>query len=345
MTKVLIIATSRKTRGGITSVVKAHETGEQWKKYHCKWIQTHRDGNPIRKLWYLFSALLQYLILLPFYDIVHIHIATTQSAKRKQLFFYLAKWMKKKIIFHFHPSNEKFLFEPYNQKLYKRLFSQADLILVLSEQWKKWLKEALGITEHVEVLYNPCPKVNRREDRRENIILFAGTIIPRKGYVDLIKAFAKIAKKHPDWKVVIAGNGEIENAKNIASEYDVSNQIIFPGWINGKKKEETFQKASIYCLASDGEGFPMGMLDAWTYGIPCVVTPVGGIPDIVKDGINGLIFPVGDIDILASKLDNLISNKELREKIIKAADQYVNNTFSIDNINNQLSNIYKRLCQ
>lgn len=210
---------------------------------------------------------------------------------------------------------------------------------------KKWLKEALGITEHVEVLYNPCPKVNRREDRRENIILFAGTIIPRKGYVDLIKAFAKIAKKHPDWKVVIAGNGEIENAKNIASEYDVSNQIIFPGWINGKKKEETFQKASIYCLASDGEGFPMGMLDAWTYGIPCVVTPVGGIPDIVKDGINGLIFPVGDIDILASKLDNLISNKELREKIIKAADQYVNNTFSIDNINNQLSNIYKRLCQ
>lgn len=57
-----------------------------------------------------------------------------------------------------------------------------------------------------------------------------------------------------------------------------------------KKKEETFQKASIYCLASDGEGFPMGVLDAWAYGIPCVVTPVGGIPDIVKDGINGLIF-------------------------------------------------------
>ena len=52
MAKVLVIATSRKTRGGITSVVKAHETGEQWKKYHCRWIETHRDGNSIRKLWY-----------------------------------------------------------------------------------------------------------------------------------------------------------------------------------------------------------------------------------------------------------------------------------------------------
>ncbi len=343
MTMVLVIATSRKTRGGITSVIKAHQTGEQWQKFHCKWIETHRNGNPIRKLWYLFSAILQYLFLLPFYDIVHIHIATTQSAKRKQLFFYPAKWMKKKIIFHFHPSNEKFLFEPYNQKLYKKLFSQADLILVLSEQWKKWLEESLGITEHVEVLYNPCPKVNRREDIRENNILFAGTIIPRKGYGDLIKAFAKIAKKYPNWKVIFAGNGEIENAKKIASEYGISNQIVFPGWINGKKKEETFQKASIYCLASDGEGFPMGVLDAWAYGIPCVVTPVGGIPDIIRDEVNGLIFPVGDIDTLASKLEKLITNKDLRTKIVKETDKYVNNEFNVSFINQKLGQLYSNL--
>lgn len=43
MTKVLVVATSRKTRGGITSVIKAHETGEQWKEFHCKWIETHID--------------------------------------------------------------------------------------------------------------------------------------------------------------------------------------------------------------------------------------------------------------------------------------------------------------
>lgn len=343
MKKVLVIATSSKTRGGITSVVKAHQTGEQWEKYHCKWIETHRDGNSFRKLWYLFSALLQYIILLPFYDIIHIHIATTQSAKRKLLFFYPAKWMRKKIIFHFHPSNEKFLFEPYNQKLYKRLFSQADLVLVLSEQWKKWIKDALGITEHIEVLYNPCPKVNRRDDIRENYILFAGTIIPRKGYGDLIKAFSLIAEKHSNWKVVFAGNGEIENAKKIATDCGVSQQIKFIGWVKGEKKENVFQKASIYCLASDGEGFPMGVLDAWAYGIPCVVTPVGGIPDIVKDGVNGLIYHVGDIKELASKLDLLISNEDLRKSIVKETDKYVNNDFNVSVINKKLGEIYSRL--
>lgn len=343
MKKVLVIATSSKTRGGITSVVKAHQTGEQWKNYHCKWLETHRDGNPLRKLWYLFSAFLQYIILLPFYDIVHIHIATTQSAKRKQLFFYPAKWMGKKIIFHFHPSNEKFLFEPYNQKLYKRLFSQADLVLVLSEQWRKWIKDALGITEHIEVLYNPCPKVNRRDDIRENHILFAGTIIQRKGYGDLIKAFSLIAEKHSNWKVVFAGNGEIEKAKRIAKDYGISQQIEFLGWVKGEKKEEVFQKASIYCLASDGEGFPMGVLDAWAYGIPCVVTPVGGIPDIVKDGLNGLIYHVGDIKELASKLDLLICNENLRKSIVKETDKYVNNDFNVSVINKKLGEIYSRL--
>ena len=78
MPKVLVVATSRKTKGGITSVVKAHETGEQWKKFHCKWIETHRDGNSVRKLWYLATALIEYICLLPFYDIVHIDRKSTR---------------------------------------------------------------------------------------------------------------------------------------------------------------------------------------------------------------------------------------------------------------------------
>lgn len=343
MKKVLVVATSRKTRGGITSVIKAHETGLQWAKYHCRWIETHRDGNVIRKMWYLFTALIEYILLLPFYDIVHIHVATTPSAKRKMLFLYPAKWLDKKVIFHFHPSDEKFLFKPYNQKLYKKLFLKADLILVLSEQWKKWLKEALDIENNVKVLYNPCPKVNRRDDIRENYILFAGTIIQRKGYMDLIEAFAKIAHKYPNWNVAFAGNGEIENAKKAAKRLKIEEQIKFLGWVSGKEKEISFQKASIYCLASYGEGFPMGVLDAWAYGIPCVVTPVGGIPDIIKDGVNGLIFPVGDTNTLAKKLEDLITTPQLRKNIVSEADKYVNGEFNVLFINNQLDNIYANL--
>lgn len=343
VSRVLVVATSRKTRGGITSVVKAHETGEQWKKYHCRWIQTHRDGSAWRKLLYLFTALLEYLVLLPWYDIVHIHVATTQSARRKKIFFELAKIMHKKTIFHFHPSNEKFLYESANKSLYRNLFSRADLVLVLSEQWRRWIKEALGLTEHIEVLYNPCPIVERKPELKQNEILFAGTVIPRKGYADLIRGFAKIASKHPDWKVVIAGNGEIDKAKAIAKECGIENQVVFLGWVNGHAKDLAFQRASIYCLASDGEGFPMGVLDAWAYGIPCVVTPVGGLPDIVIDGENALVFPVGDVDILARQLERMISDNGLRNRITQASLELAHTTFNVKNLNHALEGIYSKL--
>lgn len=345
MAKVLVIATSRKTRGGITSVVKAHEIGEQWKKYHCRWIETHRDGNNIRKLWYLGTALVEYICLLPFYDIVHIHLATTQSAKRKKMFFYLAKWLSKKVILHFHPSNEKFLFEPMNVRLYRKLFSKADLVLVLSEQWRCWIKMALGLSNHIEVLYNPCPIVNRRDDLRKNHILFAGSIISRKGYETLIRGFAKIAQEHSDWKVIFAGNGEIANAMKIVECCGIQDQVEFLGWVTDKDKEKVFQEASVYCLASDGEGFPMGVLDAWAYGIPCVVTPVGGIPDIVVDGENGLVFGVGDVDGLANKLHMIIIDRTLRENIVLGQDQYVKGAFNINSINRKLEKIYTRLLE
>ena len=282
---------------------------------------------------------MEYICLLPFYDIVHIHLATTQSAKRKKMFFYLAKWLSKKVILHFHPSNEKFLFEPMNSKLYRKLFSKADLVLVLSEQWRCWIKMALGLSNHIEVLYNPCPIVNRRDDLRKNHILFAGTIISRKGYETLIRGFARIAQEHSDWKVIFAGNGEIANAMKIVECCGIQNQVEFLGWVTDKDKEKVFQEASVYCLASDGEGFPMGVLDAWAYGIPCVVTPVGGIPDIVVDGENGLVFSIGDVDGLANKLRMIISDRTLRKNIVLGQDKYVKGAFNINGINLSLIHI------
>ena len=353
MTRVLVVATSRKTRGGITSVVKAHETGEQWKKYHCRWIETHRDGPTWRKIWYLVTALLEYVVLLPFYDIVHIHIATTQSARRKKLFFTLAKLYGKKAILHFHPSNEKFLYEPKVAKLYRNLFGGADKVLVLSEQWKRWLKDSLGEgpwMEKMEVLYNPCPLVHRYEGIKKKQILYAGTLLRRKGYDVLLKAFGKIAKSYPDWKLAFAGNpylkegiNELEDGKEIAKQLGIESQIEWLGWVSGDEKERVFNESSIYCLASDGEGFPMGVLDAWAYGLPCVVTPVGGLPDIVEDGKNGLVFEVGNVDMLAEKLALMISDSHYRKYIAEESLRLAQTVFDVNAINQQLGGIYKTL--
>lgn len=261
--------------------------------------------------------------------------------------------MRKKIIFHFHPSNEKFLFDEKVANLYRQLFNSADKVLVLSEQWIRWLKESLGIgpwIDKIEVLYNPCPIVNRTNLRRKKQILYAGTLIHRKGYDVLLKAFGKIAKKYPEWVVAFAGNpylkegiNELEEGKKIAKELDIESQVVWLGWINGEKKEQVFNESSIYCLASEGEGFPMGVLDAWSYGIPCVMTPVGGIPDIVRNGIEGLIFPVGDVNALANALERMISSSALRKEIVDSTDKYVKGVFSANVINKRLGNIYQSL--
>lgn len=341
--KVLVVATSRKTRGGITAVIKSHAKGEEWKDFSCKWIQTHRDGNPGRKLGYLFIALIQYLYWLPFYDIVHIHLTAGSSAVRKMFFIQLAKFFNKKVILHFHPASEKYLYQPNNRKRLSFLFSKADLVLVLSEQWKFWIQDALGKQFRIEVLYNPCPVVNRSEELREKNILLAGTIIPRKGYADLLRGFALIAGRHKDWKIVFAGNGEIDEAKRLSEELGISHQVVFLGWVSGKQKELAFQKASIYCLASSGEGFPMGVLDAWAYGVPCVVTPVGGLPDFIQDGVNGLVYPVGNVVALSVQLEKYITDVVLRKSVVEETDKLVNGPFSMVTVNKKLGDIYSKI--
>jgi len=257
---------------------------------------------------------------------------------------HIAKILRKRTIVHFHPPGLFVLDNSSNKKKYKYLFEQADIVLVLSEQWKRWIEEKIQAQNNIRILYNPCPVVNRHDwEKKKNLILFAGSIIKRKGYDTLLKSFSMISSKHPNWKIIFAGNGEIEHGKQLAKKLNILDKTIWLGWVEGTDKERIFNEASIYCLASNGEGFPMGVLDAWAYGIPCVMTPVGGIPDIVEDGREGLIFPVGDSEKLAEKLEVLICDKSLRKSITTKTDKLVSVIFSKDVICKQLDWIYGEL--
>lgn len=344
MTKVLVVATARKTRGGISSVIKAHETGEQWKKYHCHWIQTHRDGPVWRKLLYFTTGMIDFLIRIPFYDIAHIHISQPTTILRKRPFLNISKALGKKIIVHFHAFNVEDTIKGHFSKQYNDFFRNADKIIVLSNWWKNQLINTLSLSpDTIEVLYNPCPMVNHNNLNHTDMILYAGTINERKGYKDLIKAFAKIAVKYPTWKLSMAGNGEIEQGKQLAKNLGIYDRIEFLGWVNGLHKERTFQEASIFCLPSYAEGFPMAVLDAWAYGLPVITTPVGGIPDVAKDGDNMLLFMPGDIQTLSIKLEQLISDQKLRNKISIASLDLAANEFNQETINHHLKSIYDNL--
>lgn len=345
MTKVLVVATSRKTRGGITSVIKAHETGEQWKKFHCHWVQTHRDGSNWRKLLYFLFGISDFLVRLPFYDIVHIHTADYGTEKRKRIFARLTKLFGKKLIVHLHSSGPEYSIGGKYRDLYEYSFTHADRVILLSQIWSEEAKKAFHLPpEKMEVLYNPCPTVTPSQPReREKYILFAGTLTHRKGYDDLIKAFAQIATKFPDWRLKLAGNGEIDKGHELAKEYGIENQVEFLGWINGTDKDQAFRHASIYCLPSYSEGFPMGVLDAWAYHLPVVTTPVGGIPDIAIDRENLLLFNSGNISQLSQKLHMLMSDETLCNQLSIESAHLASDNFSIETITNHLDNIYKSI--
>lgn len=294
MSKVLVVATSRKTRGGITSVILAHEKGKQWEKYHCRWIETHRDRCLVVKFTYLFRGLLLYVLLLPFYDLVHIHVSEPVSALRKLPFMTLAKLLRKKTIIHFHSFSPETTIRSRYAWAYRYLFGKADAVIALSEYWKCEIEREFCMDNKVMVIYNPCTVYHAGNGTFADAevvvgkrqILYAGTVNARKGYVDMIRAFAKIAGKHSDWIITFAGNGEIENGKRLANELGISSQVLWLGWVNGADKDRAFREASVFCLPSYAEGFPMGVLDAWAYGLPVITTPVGGIPDVARDGEN-----------------------------------------------------------
>lgn len=113
--------------------------------------------------------------------------------------------------------------------------------------------------------------------------------------------------------------------------------------MSGQNKDEIFRQASVFCLPSYAEGFPMAVLDAWAYGLPVITTPVGGIPDVAIDGENMLLFNPGDIDMLAIQLERMITNNRLREHISAASYEFANHKFNIDTINQQLDDLYTEL--
>ena len=344
--QILILATSRHSHGGISSVISTIEQTEVWKQYKCRWVTTHRSGNKMTKLLYFISGFFQFLWLLPTCKIVHMHVGEAPSARRKKIFFRIAKFFRKKTIIHFHAfSMESTIDGPYGH-VYQYLLANADTVIVLSDFWKKALYSKISGNSKIKILNNPCPIVNNSPDAsfaKENIILFAGVVSPRKGYQDLIRSFALISAKYPEWKTYFAGSGEIETGHSLSKDLGIENKIKFLGWKSGSDKDELFKRASILCLPSYAEGFPMTILEAWAYGLPIVTTPVGSLPEVSVDGEDLLFFSPGDINKLSILLEKLIVDTSLRQKLSQASLRHANNDFNPSNIGATLGVIYNSL--
>ena len=245
---------------------------------------------------------------------------------------------------HLHSGAEPIL-NSKNKAIYKYYFKNADVTILLAHSIKKELIKEFFFNS-VTIVYNPCllnSVFNLSE--KQNCILFAGHINENKGVFDLLLAFSMVCKKFPDWKLLIAGSGDVSKLNGLIETLNISAQTKFLGWIREEIKDEVFKKSSFLCLPSYTEGFPMAVLDAWAYGLPVITTPVGGLPDILKHGVNSLVFESGDIENLAKNIETLIIDEKLRGELSVQSHKLSENQFNIKNIAKKLEELYSTLSQ
>src|SRR5690606_15384130 len=149
-----------------------------------------------------------------------------------------------------------------------------------------------------------------------------------KRVCDLIRAFARVVQEYPDAQLHIIGGGDPLPLKGLAEELYVGKQVIFFG---AQPEVHRFIKQfDIAVLCSESEGFSNSIIEYMCFGKPVVCSSTGGNPEIVDHGKNGLLFPVGDVEILAKNLLMLLSNGSLRNKLGRAGAEKVGRCFGLD---------------
>lgn len=340
--QVLVVAPGPGLRGGITSVVLAHRATPTWAKFNCNWLDTYSDRGPIHKL---IAALRAYLLTpnaISRADIIHVHLAADASLIRKLPIVWFAAKMKKPVILHFHIASTESLFVRSSSWVLSALRSRAALIVALSPSWKTEFERRWPEIP-TTVLPNPVSCSENRASKKPGTILFLGKLESRKGYVLLLEALPAILREFPTAQLWIAGHGEIEKGKALARKLGVYSSVRFLGWVSGFEKQRILDEAEILCLPSFAEGVPMAVLEGMAHALPVVATPVGGIPDVIANGRNGVLIPVGHCAAISDAIMTLLRNPRERRRLGDCAQETVRNLCSLDRVAAMLSDLYLKI--
>ncbi|NLV86472.1 MAG: polysaccharide pyruvyl transferase CsaB [Clostridiales bacterium] len=174
------------------------------------------------------------------------------------------------------------------------------------------------------------------------VVGIAARLDPVKDVQTLIKGFAKAAESCDKLRLVIAGEGgEKEKLMALAAELSVSDKICFAGWIDDI--DSFFGALDINALTSLSETFPYAITEGARALLPTVSTRVGGVPMLINEGETGFLFAPRDYETLALRLKQLAQDKDLREKIGKAAYEKAKAEFSVEATTKTQINIYEEI--
>ena len=346
--KILFLGVSMKTKGGMTAVLVSYN------KYieNMKFVPTWKLDNKLIKGWYALQALVRTWFILKFdkrIEIVHIHGAANASFDRCRMFIKLAKMFGKKVILHEHAADFVDYYDgAENRDVITETLRMCDALIVLSKSWKEYFA-SIGMDKgRIFVLNNivspPADNsAGQRTDDGKLHLLYMGEISKRKGGFDLLKAIAENKEYFKDKLMLRMGGNEVDgDIKAYIRKNGLEDFVTYEGWIAGQKKIDCLNWEDVYILPSYNEGLPIAILEAMACSHPVISTPVGGIPEVIKDGVNGKMVQPGDIKGIADAIKYYIENKEIvREEGLNA--YLVVKEFFPEKVFADLSCIYKRM--
>ena len=244
----------------------------------------------------------------------------------------------------------------YNKVFINTVLDSAEVIIATTRSYaeespflKNYLDKIVVIPNGINI-DEVTTKLTQEESRinlglplKTKIILFFGSLVPYKGPDILLKAFKVIKKEFPEVMLIFAGRGQmLKELQDMAQKFDLEDDVIFLGFVEEEKKALYYKSADIFCLPSTNmaESFGIVNLEAMASGIPIVGSNLGGIPDIVKEGENGLLAKPCDHQSLANAILRLLNDNDLSQEMGNNGRKMVED-YTWDKIAKETENLYK----
>jgi glycosyltransferase involved in cell wall biosynthesis len=230
------------------------------------------------------------------------------------------------------------------------------------------LKRSSSFARTLQVIYNPVRTLvsnaalsSQREARSESLMNSAhpivgvvGRICPQKGQHIMLGAAARLRRRGRDVRVVFLGAPDENRAedatyagflKSSARQLGLEERIEWPGYqIDPNPYYAAFQVLVIPSTACF-EGLPLAALEAMQWSIPVIGSRIGGIPEIIRDGVNGLLVPPQDEEALADSLERFLCDSALRSRLALGARDAIDSRFSVKTFSSSIRNIVSQLCE
>lgn len=281
-------------------------------------------------------------------QLCHINVASRGSTLRKACYAAICRKYGIPYVLHLHGGGYPEFLARGNRltrAAIERLFLSAARVLVLGATWLAFVRDRIGVLpERIAILPNAVPAgVELPDVERVDppLIVFAGSMHKSKGLDTLLEALGQPDVRGLSWQATLVGGGDLHGYRARIEQLGLSDRVRAPGWAPPEEVRSLFARASIFALPSLIENLPLALLEAMSYGLCPVVTPVGAIPEVVCHGVSGLIVPAGDSRALANALRMLLADRPLMFRLGQAARSRFRESYDIGNYVTRLADQYE----